>query len=387
MPIIDRLLFKSFLGPFVLTLLMAWFVLLLQFLWFFLEKIAGKGLATGYLLELLAYRAVGLLPLALPIAVLVASVMVIGGLAEHYEWSALQSAGVSPGRMLRALGVVGLLTAGASHLLSDYLIPVANAQFFNRLTAIHQKKPSLHLEAGVFTDDLDKFSFYAAGGSPDGQTLYDVLLYDERGPQGQLNQVTAKSGVFQQVQPADKVLYLTLSDGEHLQEVAASGGTSRLLRTTFATHTLAFDLRQFDLQRNANLAPKNHQALLPSWALQAAADSLAQLPAVPPPLATARAIKRQRLLFEKHRKLSLAAICLPFVLLGGMTGTIVRKGGFGYPVLVSIIAFVVYLLLLEGGSGLVKAGAMTGRVAGWAPCCLLSVLAIGLMIKRSNIST
>lgn len=450
MKTLDRFLLKSFIGPFIVTFCIAWFVLLMQFLWFFLEKIADKGLSFGLVLELIAYRSVGLLPLAIPLGALIASVMTVGGLAERYELSAFQSAGTSFGRVLRPLVVVGLALGVGSYLTSDYLIPAANLKFLYRLADVQQKKPALSLQPGVFNEDLKPYAFYAAGRAPDGKTLTDILLYAEQTANGNLNQISAEAGVFTNV-PATKELHLTLHNGVNYQQQAGDA-FAPLVRTYFKSYTMVFDLSQFDLIVRPDEEKSGHYAMLTTWQLQHASDSVYQIirldrdtfvqrvghqlafnpqiksggkakspqttrptghhtiPANFAALASerrnrltqkakasirrasneARAMVRKerdrwevgnRFLFEKHAKLALAVVCIIFTVVGGATGAIVRKGGFGYPLLVSTGCFVAYVFLLEFCKRLMKAGEITAVAAGWIPVVLLAGLTI-LLLKR-----
>ncbi len=449
---LDRLLLKSFFGPFLVTFGIAWFVLVMQFLWFFLEKIAGKGLSFGLVLELIAYRSVGLLPLAIPLAALIASVMVIGGLAERFELSAFQSAGTSFRRTLQPLITVGVVLCVSSYLTADYLIPAANLKFLYRLADVQQKRPALSLEPGVFNEDLKPYAFYAAERAADGNTLTDVLLYGQQDVNGALNQITAEAGVFTPL-AATKELLLTLRNGVHYQQ---QGGNSLapLIRTDFKSYQMTFDLSQFDLIVNPNEEKSDHYAFLTTWQLQQAADSVNNLiqlernsfsqklestlipyknppaaksftsgekansPQTPPKYppnfnallpdrqkrltnkvrALVRSITRQatamtkkqkhhrdtrnRFLFEKHTKLALAVTCIIFILVGGATGVIVRRGGFGYPLLVSTGCFVSYVFILEFCKRLMKTEMLSGPVAGWIPVVGLIVIG-GLLLRRA----
>ncbi|MEO0627766.1 MAG: LptF/LptG family permease, partial [Bacteroidota bacterium] len=130
---LDRLLIKAFIGPFIVTFGIATFTLLMQVLWNYIPNIAGRGIGFFIILELLAYKCVGLVPMALPLAILISSVMVMGGMAEHYELPSIKSAGISLMRIMRPLMAFGLLAAATSYLCADYVIPAANKQFARRM--------------------------------------------------------------------------------------------------------------------------------------------------------------------------------------------------------------------------------------------------------------
>ena len=192
---LDKLLLRSFVGPFIVTFGIALFVLLMQILWLYLDDIAGKGLSFFLIMELLAYKCVGLVPLALPLALLISSVMVLGNLAEHYELSSFKSAGVSLLRVMRPLIVIGMLCAGISYACSDYVIPAANLQFGSRMYDIQQKKPTLNMEPGVFNEDFSQFTIRLGGRDDNGRDIDDVLIYDQtKANLGELSEIMADNG-------------------------------------------------------------------------------------------------------------------------------------------------------------------------------------------------
>jgi lipopolysaccharide export system permease protein len=463
---LTTLILKSFLPPFITTFFIAWFVLLMQFLWYFMEKIAGKGLSFGLVMELIAYKSVALLPLAIPLASLVAGVMVIGGLAEHYELVAIHSAGRSLRRILTPLALAGLVLSGASYLTADYLIPFTNLQFLQRLSDVQRKKPDLSIEAGVFNEDLAHFNVYAASRNPDTGELNDVRLYDQTNyaSDPRVNQIVAAKGIFSEG-ATEGDLILTLHNGHHLREKTSRQIGGEFTRTEFKTYQLSFDLSQFDLKQVTDLAGSDHYALLSTWELKRAADSIAgamllrrtelltaeakllritlkrntllqgtlksalnkadsSIPkAALLPIKTAptsfeqlphsrkkvllttirnkvrhfqqhaqRVIKSEeqergryeRYRFERHGKFGLAVVCLLFVLIGGSAGAVVRKGGFGYPILTGIGCFVSYILVLEFCRRLMKAAVLSGPEAAWVPVLVLGLVAITLTAYASS---
>ncbi|MEL6943665.1 MAG: LptF/LptG family permease, partial [Bacteroidota bacterium] len=179
MKIIDRLLLKSFLPPFSVTFFIALFVLIMQFLWKWIDDIAGKGVGLLFILEMLAYMCISLIPLALPIAVLISSVMVMGNLAERYELSSFKSAGVSLTRVMVPLMFLTFAISIFSYFCSDKLIPISNLKYQSRLYDIKNQKPTLSLEEGVFNDDFQGFSIRIGNKKEDNKTIENVLMYDQ----------------------------------------------------------------------------------------------------------------------------------------------------------------------------------------------------------------
>ncbi|MEM7555029.1 MAG: LptF/LptG family permease [Cyanobacteria bacterium P01_A01_bin.84] len=146
-------------------------------------------------MELMAYKCVGLVPLALPLALLISSVMVLGGLAEHYELSSFKSAGVSLLRVMRPLIVFGVISSVVSFLCADYVIPAANLQFGSRMYDIQQKKPTLSMEPGIFNEDFNQFAIRLGARDDNGRDIQDVLIYDHtKAATGDLGQISAKTG-------------------------------------------------------------------------------------------------------------------------------------------------------------------------------------------------
>ncbi len=156
-----KLLLTSSLGPFAVAFFIAVFVLVIQIMWLYIDEIAGKGVGIIVMLELLAYLSVSMFPMALPIAILIASVMVMGNLAERCELSSLKSAGVPLIRIMRGLILCASVTGVFSYLCSNFIIPVSNLGFKSRLTDIQRQKPALALEKGVFNEDFRHFSIHS----------------------------------------------------------------------------------------------------------------------------------------------------------------------------------------------------------------------------------
>ncbi len=434
----------------------------MQFLWAFMEKIAGKGLSFGLVMELIGYRSIALFPLAILIAALIAGVMVIGGMAEHYELAAVYTSGKGLRQVLKPLAMTGFLLAGASYFTSDYLIPAANLQFFQRLSDVQRKKPNLSIEPGAFNEDLANFTVYAARRALNTGDLLDVRIYDQSSytTDPKINQIVASRGSFTSGNTEGELI-LTLHNGHHLREKTSRVIGGEFTRTEFKTYQLSFDLSQFELQIATDLTGSDHYALLPSWELQQAADSIREmlqqqlskldlavaevwpsstpkasdkterplvvrstdqpirslLPTITPlPLSfdllpiprkrallqrirnEVRGLKRhtqtvaqrvgkerglyERYRFERHGKFGLAISCLFFVLIGGSAGAVVRKGGFGYPLLIGISCFASYILILQFCQRLMKAGKLSGPVAAWLPVFILALVMV-LIYRRA----
>ena len=175
---IDRLLITSFIPPFIVTFMIALFVLLMQIMWLYIDDIAGKGLGFFILIELIAYKSVSLIPMALPLAILISSVMVLGNLAERYELSSLKSAGVPLLRIMQPLIFVAGAAVVFSFFCSNNLIPIANLKFGSRMYDIQRQKPALSLDEGIFNYDFTGYTIHIKEKEKDDRTIKDVLIYD-----------------------------------------------------------------------------------------------------------------------------------------------------------------------------------------------------------------
>ncbi|MCI5080658.1 MAG: LptF/LptG family permease, partial [Saprospiraceae bacterium] len=274
---LDRLLISSFIPPFMVTFAIAIFVLLMQILWLYIDDIAGKGLGFFILIELLAYKCVSLIPMALPLAMLISSVMVMGNLAEHYELSSFKSAGVSLRRVMAPLMFMGVLVTLSSYFCSNNLIPVANLKFGSRMYDIQQQKPALRLDVGVFNDDFDGYAIHI-GDKEGDSNIEEVLIYDHsEANRGRLGQIMAKEGEMYATDDGSYFV-MNLREGHQYIETKPSGyGRNQnhpFVRTNFDSWQKVFDLSEFQLNRTNEELFKQNRSMLSTSQLAEAVDSL-----------------------------------------------------------------------------------------------------------------
>ncbi|MBK8920814.1 MAG: LptF/LptG family permease [Saprospirales bacterium] len=485
---IDKLLLASFGGPFVVSFGIALFVLVMQFLWLYIDEIAGKGVSIFIMLELIGYLSISTFPMALPIAVLIASVMVLGNLAERYELSSMKSAGVSLLRIMRALILIAGGIAIFSYVCSDFLIPIANLKFKSRLYDIRKQKPALTLEKGVFNEDFRLFVIRIGDKARDGETIRDVLIEDQTNA-GRLkfNQILADSG--RMFTTKDKRFFvMNLFSGAQYQEPTPQGKSAGqrypFVRTNFRSWTKVWDLGEFEMNRTDEDRFKGQRSMLSMAQLRSNMDSLNQevalnrqsiatellaninrqprKPEPPPavdtpggsgaqdsvgsnrlirinstptpagrsrpalprqeidkPLRAYRALeetfapairgklredawrlsrtgeviveRRENQInnrrkeavktgYELYTKYSFALVCFVFLFIGAPMGAIIRKGGFGYPILVSIIFFVTFIMLTIMCRKLAEAYVLTPFWAAMAPSVVL--MPVGAFLTR-----
>jgi lipopolysaccharide export system permease protein len=491
------------------TFFIALFVLVMQMLWLYIDDIAGKGVGFFLLMELIAYMSVSFFPMALAIACLISSVMVLGNLAEHYELSSIKSAGVPLARTILPLAFVVFGIAIFSFFCSNNVIPISNLKFKSRLYDIRRQKPTLNLEPGAFNDDFKGFSIRIGEKKSDNRTIEDVLIYDqsEAAKGGKMTVISAAEGEMY-VTDDEKFFIMELSDGMQSYEPAPTGKTSStknapFSRTYFKKWTKVFDLAEFEMSRTDVGLFKSHHSMMSVQQLAVAIDSIDEdkserfrrlneqtvrffypmkkiwqaerekereenkekekdvtsgvdyekymdkspkkvdnkkikqkavgeskesknkkKPAKPKksskkilvqkiekPLAeytsfvelfeqrkrselfdkaksfsrtvqgqaesAKRSMERIRLsrvkhVFELNSKFSTAAACLIFLFIGAPMGAIVRKGGFGYPLLISIIFFMIFMVITIFSKNLAERAVMDATLAAWMNCLILA---------------
>ena len=276
MKIIDKFLIKAFIPPFIVSFGIASFVLVMQVLWVYIDEIMGKGLSIFDITELIFYLSMTLVPTALPIAVLIASVMVTGNLAEKYELSSFKSAGVGLVRILRPLFVAVSFITIFSIFVSERVIPWANLKFYSRFYDIRKSKPTLAFQEGIFNDEFQDYTLRIGKKGKDGRSLENVMIFNNRNVNQQTNESISKKG--EMYTTADKqYIVMNLFDGMQYQETgnaAAGKQTYPFVRIKFKSWQKIFDLTEFDKKKTDEGLFKNHQKMKNSSQLMHFADSI-----------------------------------------------------------------------------------------------------------------
>ena len=209
---------KSFLGPFIATFFIAIFLLLMQFLWKWIDDLVGKGLEINEIGELLFFASIRFVPLALPISMLLASVMTFGALGEKSELVAMKSAGVSLRRIMNPLIIFVVFISVGSFMFSNYVMPIANLKSGSLLYSIQKQKPALNIKAGVFYNGIEGYSIKVEEKSDDGQSLKNIIIYNHTSRNGNDNIIIAESGSMKLTKD-ERFLEFKLIDGySYLQE-------------------------------------------------------------------------------------------------------------------------------------------------------------------------
>ncbi|MEP1781550.1 LptF/LptG family permease, partial [Reichenbachiella sp.] len=190
---LDKLILKSFIGPFIVTFLVAVFILLLVYMMKYFDDFIGKNLGFMVLAELMGYFSINQMPMALPLAVLISSLMTYGKLGEHFELTAIKGSGISLLRIILPAFVFCVMLAIGAFVLSDQVVPTANLRAFSLLYDIKQTKPSLDLREGQFYNGIPKYSIKISKKYPDGVSIKDIIIYDHTAGDGNKRVIIADS--------------------------------------------------------------------------------------------------------------------------------------------------------------------------------------------------
>ena len=406
MKILDRFVLQSFVRPFLITFVVMVFFLLMQFVWKYIDELVGRGIEWYYIAELLFYTSATVVPLALPLAVLLSSIMVMGTLGENNELAALKASGISLLRSLRPLIIfmVGLVLA--AFLFSNYVIPVAEYNSKTLLRNIRNSKPALSIRPGIFYKGIEGYAIKIGDKyGPQQSQLRNILIYDHSRNQGNTKVIVADSGKMA-VTSDERFLNITLYNGHHYEEQPAREREKRdnhpLIRSDFDRSLMRFDLSAFQSDDLNSGGSKNFN-MLNTRQLTEAVDSLHQSfakrrkdfqtqmkkrysydateetsdtagplqdslllnlaptnrrKAIQNALRLARSTKAYfsnastgfdwrkkvitRHILEWQRKFSMSFAVLVLFFIGAPLGAIIRKGGMGLPVVTSIMIFIVY---------------------------------------------
>ncbi len=433
---------KSFAGPFFLTFIVSLFVLLMTFLWQYLDDLVGKGLETLIILELMSYALMSLVPLAFPLSVLLASIMTFGNLGERLELLSIKASGISLFRIMKPLIVLNIFLMLFAFYLSDQVIPITNQKFAALLISVKRQRPEMIIKEGVFSNDLEGFSIKVGTKDNETQTLHDIMIYDHRNRSGNTAVTVADSGYLNM--SLDKhFMILTLYNGERYSEVRENRRkrvkTYPFQREKFGREEMVISVDGFDLERQDEDNWKDGYKMQTNHELEGSIDSLATLQqerierittslkynqeinlqirnsfrpdsqklAVNLSLrdtlnidtlmhrlsgndrsrvieiASRKARDNQKVLLkydsqfyrhqkhltkhynEWHKKYTLSLAVLIFFFIGAPLGAIIRKGGFGLPVVVSILLFVAYYLVSMIGEKVAREGVWSVATAMW----------------------
>ncbi|WP_448529774.1 LptF/LptG family permease [Raineya sp.] len=447
---IDWLILKAFVPSFLLTYFVVVFLLLIQMIMSYLDEFVGKDIGAFTFSKMLYYFALSLTPMALPLAVLLSALMAYGNLGEHFELTAIKSAGVSLTRTLRPIGVFALLVSAVSFWFSNKVVPYANIKAYSTLYNVKQTKATLDLKEGIFYDGIPNYSIKVSKKYPDGKSLKNVIIYSHQDFRGNKDVVIADSGRMYTILDG-AYLVMELFNGNAYSEHNDGTGQSnvKFIRNQYKKTKLVLSLAAFrksnisdslfryhrlmknvvELRREIDSFKReivkakeksksevptyyvHHQKPLPQdsfskltfnyklhfspkqvdsfW--QKRFDSTTTTLILQRALNQARSVKgflefRRGNLFHKtneirehytelHKKFTFALACFMMFLIGAPLGSIIKKGGLGIPILVSVFFFILYYVVNMLFEKWVKEGVMEAW-AMWIPNLIFLVFGI-----------
>jgi lipopolysaccharide export system permease protein len=444
---LDKLILKSFLGPFIVTFFIAFFVLMMQSLWKYIDDLVGKGLDFLTICQFLWYASASLLVLAMPIAILISSIMTFGNLGESFELVAIKSSGISLLRFMRPLMWVSIFLCGITFLFANYVIPYANLKFITLYSDIYLKKPAFDLKEGVFFTYIPNYAIKISKKDDDGKTIHNIIIF-EQGNSLQDNCIVAEKGVMK-ISDDENYLEFNLENGYRYQERGnLNDSNTEYTKLAFKNFKKLFDLSVLKKQQtNDSIFSKNFKMLSVSQ-LSENIDSLNldlnkidsilsiqvnpifrynniskqkwnatinenkkltylnfipdSVSATVKQLALGKAsdiktILQQNALekdakekdirlheMEWHRKFSISMACLILFFIGAPLGAIIRKGGLGLPLVFAIIFFLIFHLLNMFGEKFLKEGILSPANGMWLAIYVLTPIGCFLTYKAMH---
>ena len=470
---LDMYMLRNFLGLFVLTLVVCVFILLMQFVWLHVRDLVGKGVELSVLAEFFVYAVASVVPLALPLAVLLASLITFGNLGEQVELTAMKAAGISLFRIIRPLVFAILVICAGAFYFSNNILPVTQVKLWTLIFSLRQKSPELDIPEGEFYDGISGFKIYVRHKNPKRAMLYDMMIYDYSKGFRDATVMVADSGKI--VFTDDKrYLMLYLYSGESFENIdrkqQRATGTIKNIpyrRETFATKQILIDFNS-ELKRmdesilSDQHVSKNTRQLIHSidsvhalsverggeqsrqmiqnrylgrehctlddteqytaahaervaeaktkgedWTRKYNADSLfASLSIAEKERVLSTAIERARTQrdqvdynaivlddyqryirrheVELHRKFTLAFACLIFFFIGAPLGAIIRKGGLGTPIIISVVLFIIYYIIDNTGYKMAREALWPCWAGMWLSSFVLLPIGIFLTYKAAT---
>jgi lipopolysaccharide export system permease protein len=442
---LDKLILRAFVGPFIASFFITLFVLVLQFFWLWIDDIVGKGLDMFTIGRFILYVSATLVPLALPLAVLLSSIMTFGNLGESFELVAIKAAGIPLLRFMRPLFFASLAICGIAFLFNNYIIPVATLKMQTLKYDIIVKKPAFDIKEGVFFDKIDGYVIKIGKKEKDESTIRDILIYQQK-YHLQDDIIVAEKGKM--IITPDNLLEFDLQNGWLYEETGDRMTTNtQFIRMGFKEYKKIFDLSSFKLNKTDDSAFKNNYQMLSMRQLSGRIDSLEKLNkdykniletnektnlyftkyldsgwvvVKSPPINKSTAfinllpdtaksnvvdrsissintlrarLEQDVIVYENlrkelryhliawHEKITMSIACLVLFLIGAPLGSIIRKGGIGLPLVFAVAFFVIFYLLNTLGEKFVKTDVMLPLPGIWMSTYVLAPIGLFLIYK------
>lgn len=450
---------RSFIGTFIFTFFIAVFILLMQFLWTYLDDLVGKGLGFDVLGKLIFYTSITFVPMAMPLAILLSSLMCFGNLGEFYELVAMKASGISVWKIMRPLLVFSIIMSLTAFVFSNNVLPVATLKSKTLLRDVRKQKMSFDIPEGMFYKGIDGYNIRVNKKGIDGNTLYGVTIYDHTEHKGNIKVTTADSATIA-LAPSQKEIVFTLYDGYNYNEVVDDKQYRQkrpFEKMKFQKQYISFDISDFDLAESDENTLKGHYSMLNINQLHVAIDSLTRdneerkktykisfinrlqhfstrdvisdksrytdddtITVFRWPLldnftererksiinsacsstknisdnieVNIKDVKREDTNLRKHEqvlheKFSLSIACLLFFFIGAPLGAIIRKGGLGLPIVISVIFFVIYYIITITSQRIAIAGDIPVFLGVWLSSMILLPIGIFLTMKATTDSS
>lgn len=446
---------QTFLPLFLMTFFICLFIILMQFLWRYVDELVGKGIEMPVLAELFFYAAVSMVPMSLPLALLLASLMTFGNLGERLELLAIKAAGVSLLHIMRPLVIVIVMIAVGAFFFQNDILPKAQVKMYTLLYSIRQKSPELDIPEGVFYDQINGYNLYVKEKDRKTGMMRDLMIYDLSEGFDNAMVILADSGKLKLTEDK-QYLFLTLYSGESFENlknqrtavnsvpyrretfstkeilIPFDAGFNRMddgvmqnqyigkdmheLRTSIDSMTLRVDsignvfgkeLKNsgyFTLYNNerpdTNKVKKSVAATIDIDSIYASASLQQRESMLNRAVSRAETVRQdyeyksmlsdgdQRIIrrheMEMHKKFTLSFACLIFFFIGAPLGAIIRKGGLGTPVVVSVLLFIFYYIIDNSGYKMARDGRWEVWEGMWLSSAVLLPLGIFLTYKAVN---
>lgn len=453
MKILDKYILKSFLVPFIATFLIVLFVLVMQALWQAFENIAGKGISIFFILKFLYYTTLMIIPQALPIGVLLSSIMALGNLGENYEFAAAKSAGISLQRLVRPIAILAISLSGINFLFLNNIFPYANLNQKNLYINIKKKKPALALVPGSFNADIPGYQIkFNEKYGEEENLLKEVLIYDLKGNRGNQKVITAERGKIV-TEEGSRYMTFILYDGyyyeEHLKDARTSIKRKKMgaSSATFKEYEFNIDIGdlasqtdidsirnkgfpqmftlgeikdtipklKFNYDETLELKAKNIYLSTYAKELYKYPDSLKDSKIETTVLDNFNHIEKENILSsaiskanrlegtlknsnntikwkrkilnfydtEYYNRMAFSLSCIILFFIGAPLGSIIRKGGFGLPMILAIAVYVLYFFANTFGKNLAEESSITAFLGSWISAIVMIPLAI-LLTRRAT---
>jgi lipopolysaccharide export system permease protein len=455
---LDIFISKQFGLLFAGTFFICQFVLMMQFLWRYVDELIGKGLTIDVLAQFFWYMGLMLIPQALPLAILLSSLIAFGNLGESSELTAIKAAGISLMQAMRSLIVITVCIAGLSYYFQDVIGPEANRKFGRLLIAMKQTSPELEIPEGIFYDGLPNTNLYVQRKDLETGHLYGIMIYRRTGSYEDQAIIRADSGMLQSTEEK-KHLLLTLWNGEWFENMRSQdiGGSAEIpyRRETFGQKQILLDYDGgFNMDEVSDLS---HSAKVKSTArilhdldsIRNRVDSIGRqfyrsacdyVLAMPSTQSADTVRLKERLAqgvdidsifaaldgdqklnvvktastqasqmvgdlvmksdyafyenrdyrvhqMEAINKLTVALSCIIFFFIGAPLGAIIRKGGLGVPVIVSVFVFIVYYIFENSGMRMAREDEWSVWFGKWISTMVLTPLAVFFTVQANKDST